>query len=124
MGWLRSRDCKISGACGVGAGARTATPYATGKKDICLPSETRLYFVLNQALTITRAVWLSARPSLPTTTFGGTPPSPGEVPLAFPFQAEWDVCAGIQPSPGLINARRTFIVLRVRVCNYPKGGQL
>lgn len=37
---------------GVGAGAGTATAYATGKKDIYLPSETELRFVLREPLTI------------------------------------------------------------------------
>ncbi|HEV2177334.1 MAG TPA: hypothetical protein VGW33_09050 [Terriglobia bacterium] len=40
---------------GVGAGGGTATAYATGKKNIMLPSETRLRFVLRQPLTVTQA---------------------------------------------------------------------
>jgi hypothetical protein len=40
---------------GVGAGAGTATAYATGKKDIILPSESRLRFRLKEPLTIPRA---------------------------------------------------------------------
>ncbi len=39
---------------GVGAGAGTATAYATGKKDIYLPSETELRFALRRPLTITQ----------------------------------------------------------------------
>lgn len=38
-----------------GAGAGTAAAYATGKKDIFLPSETRLRFVLRRPVTITKA---------------------------------------------------------------------
>ncbi|MBZ5516533.1 MAG: hypothetical protein LAN62_17130 [Acidobacteriia bacterium] len=37
---------------GVGAGGGTATAYATGKRDILLPSETRLRFRLAQPLTV------------------------------------------------------------------------
>jgi hypothetical protein len=38
---------------GIGAGGGTATAYATGKKDITLPPETELRFVLRQPVTIT-----------------------------------------------------------------------
>ena len=38
---------------GIGAGGGTAAAYATGKKDILLPAETELRFVLRQALTLT-----------------------------------------------------------------------
>ncbi len=37
---------------GAGAGAGTGVAYATGKKDILLPSETRLRFVLEQPLAV------------------------------------------------------------------------
>jgi hypothetical protein len=37
---------------GIGAGGGTATAYATGKKDIYLPPETRLRFVLREPVTI------------------------------------------------------------------------
>jgi hypothetical protein len=37
---------------GAGAGGGTATAYATGKKDVVLPAETRLTFKLKQPLTI------------------------------------------------------------------------
>ena len=37
---------------GVGAGAGTGAAYATGKKDIYLPSETRLRFVLKEPVTV------------------------------------------------------------------------
>jgi len=40
---------------GAGAGGGTATAYATGKKDIVLPPETRLSFRVRQPLSITRA---------------------------------------------------------------------
>jgi hypothetical protein len=40
---------------GVGAGAGTATAYATGKKNIYLPSETELRFILRKPLTISNA---------------------------------------------------------------------
>lgn len=40
---------------GVGAGAGTVTAYATGQKNIYLPSETELGFILRQPLTIYRA---------------------------------------------------------------------
>ena len=40
---------------GVGAGAGTAGAYATGKKDISLPSETRLRFVLREPVTVNPA---------------------------------------------------------------------
>jgi len=39
---------------GIGAGVGTGTAYATGKKDIYFPSETRLRFELKQALTVSR----------------------------------------------------------------------
>lgn len=47
---------KKGAAIGVGAGAGggTATAYATGKKDIVLPSETRISFKLRRPLTIAR----------------------------------------------------------------------
>jgi len=38
---------------GAGAGGGTATAYATGRKDVVLPAETRLSFKLKQPLTIT-----------------------------------------------------------------------
>jgi len=38
---------------GIGAGGGVATAYATGKKDILLPSETELHFVLRQPVTVT-----------------------------------------------------------------------
>jgi hypothetical protein len=37
---------------GAGAGGGTATAYATGRKDILLPSETRLSFTLKRPLTV------------------------------------------------------------------------
>ncbi len=40
---------------GVGAGAGTATAYATGKKDVLMPSETPLRFVLRQSVTVAKA---------------------------------------------------------------------
>ena len=40
---------------GVGAGAGTTTAYATGKKDIYLPSEKRLNFILREPLTVSHA---------------------------------------------------------------------
>lgn len=40
---------------GAGAGGGTAAAYATGKKDILLPPETRLRFTLREPLTITKA---------------------------------------------------------------------
>jgi len=40
---------------GAGAGGGTATAYATGKRNIVLPSETRLSFRTRQPLSITRA---------------------------------------------------------------------
>ncbi len=40
---------------GAGAGGGTAAAYSTGKKDIVLPSETRLRFVLREPLTVTKA---------------------------------------------------------------------
>ena len=39
---------------GVGAGGGTAAAYATGKKDIVLPSETLLRFSLEEPLTVTK----------------------------------------------------------------------
>jgi len=39
---------------GVGAGAGTATAYETGKKNIYLPSEQHLTFILRQPLTLSR----------------------------------------------------------------------
>jgi len=42
-------------ATGAGAGGGTATAYATGKRNIVLPSETRLSFRTRQPLSITRA---------------------------------------------------------------------
>ncbi len=39
---------------GIGAGAGTGSAYATGKKDIVFPSETRLRFELREALTVNR----------------------------------------------------------------------
>ncbi len=39
---------------GLGAGAGTATAYATGKKDIYLPSETEIRFTLRRSLTISQ----------------------------------------------------------------------
>jgi hypothetical protein len=38
---------------GIGAGGGTATAYVTGKKDILLPSETELHFVLRQPVRVT-----------------------------------------------------------------------
>lgn len=40
---------------GIGGGAGTTTAYATGKKDIYLPSETKLRFILRRPITIHRA---------------------------------------------------------------------
>jgi hypothetical protein len=40
---------------GIGGGAGATTAYATGKKDIYLPSETRLRFILRRPLTLHRA---------------------------------------------------------------------
>lgn len=40
---------------GAGAGGGTATAYATGKKDILLPAETRLQFTLKRPLTVAMA---------------------------------------------------------------------
>ena len=37
---------------GVGAGGGTVTAFVTGRKDIVLPSETRLYFVLRRPVTV------------------------------------------------------------------------
>lgn len=37
---------------GVGAGGGTVTAFVTGKKNIVLPSETRLYFVLRRPVTV------------------------------------------------------------------------
>ncbi len=39
---------------GIGAGGGTATAYATGKKDISIPAETRLSFVLRRPVTVTQ----------------------------------------------------------------------
>lgn len=39
---------------GIGAGGGAATAYATGKKDILLPPETELRFVLRQPVTVTQ----------------------------------------------------------------------
>jgi hypothetical protein len=40
---------------GIGAGGGTATAYATGRKDISFPAETRLSFVLRRSVAITNA---------------------------------------------------------------------
>ncbi|HUI42317.1 MAG TPA: hypothetical protein VL523_10140 [Terriglobia bacterium] len=40
---------------GVGAGGGTAAAYATGKKNIVLPSETRLRFILREPVTVTES---------------------------------------------------------------------
>jgi hypothetical protein len=37
---------------GVGAGGGALTAFVTGRKDIVLPSETRLYFVLRRPVTV------------------------------------------------------------------------
>jgi hypothetical protein len=37
---------------GVGAGGGTVTAFVTGRKNIVLPSETRLYFVLRRPVTV------------------------------------------------------------------------
>jgi hypothetical protein len=37
---------------GVGAGGGTVTAFVTGRKDIVLPSETRLYFVLRRPVNV------------------------------------------------------------------------
>jgi hypothetical protein len=40
---------------GIGAGGGTATAYATGKKDVAIPAETRLRFVLRRPVTLSTA---------------------------------------------------------------------
>lgn len=48
----KGKGAAIGAAAGAGGG--TATAYATGKKDILLPSETRLRFVLKEPVTIVK----------------------------------------------------------------------
>lgn len=52
LGALIGRGKGAAIGAGVGAGAGTATAYATGKKDIYLPSETRVRFILRERVTI------------------------------------------------------------------------
>jgi len=52
LGALVGRGKGAAIGAGVGAGAGTTTAYATGKKDIYLPSEKRLTFIVREPLTV------------------------------------------------------------------------
>jgi uncharacterized membrane protein YebE (DUF533 family) len=55
LGALVGRGEGAAIGAGVGGGAGTATAYATGKKDIYLPSEKQLRFYLHEPLTVSSA---------------------------------------------------------------------
>ena len=52
LGALIGRGKGAAIGAGVGGGAGTASAYATGRKDIYLPSETRMRFVLKEPVTL------------------------------------------------------------------------
>jgi len=55
IGALVGRGKGAAIGAGVGAGGGTATAYATGKKDISIPAETPLRFVLRRPVTVPQA---------------------------------------------------------------------
>jgi len=55
IGALVGRGKGAAIGAGVGAGGGTATAYATGKKDLSIPAETPLRFVLRRPVTVPQA---------------------------------------------------------------------
>jgi hypothetical protein len=55
LGALVGRGKGAAIGAGLGGGAGTATAYATGEKDVYLPAETRLRFVLKQPVAVNLA---------------------------------------------------------------------